>query len=279
MTTASGTGGSASSPHRPPSDHGRADHNRNERPEAAPLQLVTLATTVVGAVALLAASRAGQGFSLAATLVLALVLAWSWPSFSGTRTPQATSMVLTVSAFTIVLSALRDDLRWVAGAVALGIVLAFFAQLRRAAGREGLVLSLLSAFGGLVLIASGTTAVVHVGTERGRAVVLVAMAAVVAALLADLFVGVVRRSAVLLALAVVVGVGAAGAAGLRSSGVAGPSLVTTLTVGAAVAALSWAFRRVLAFTPGARTLQGQVGAGAGSLLVVGAVVSLAVTVN
>lgn len=255
-------------------------HDASEGPvEAAPLRLITLAMTVLGALALLAASAAGQGFSLAVTLLLALVLAWSWPSFSGSLTPRATAVVLAFSAVTIVLSALRDDLRWVAAAVALGVVLSFFAALRRTAGREGLVLSLLSAFAGLALIASGTTAVSPVATAHGRALVLVAMAAVVAAMVADLFVGVVRHSAVLAAVAVIMGVCAANAVGFRSSGTAAPGVVTMVVVGAGAAALSWAFRRVLAFQPGTGTLQGQVGAGAGSLLVVGAVISLANVVS
>lgn len=279
MTTAPGAGQSPASRHPEHPTHARADVVADADAVAQPLRLVTLLATVLGAVALLAASRAGQGFSLAATLVLALLLAWSWPSLSGTPTPQATGVVLAVSAVAIVLSALRDDLRWVAAAVALGIVLSFFAQLRRTAGRDGLVLSLLSAFGGLALIASGTTAIMPVTTEPGRTVVLVAMAAVVAALLADLFSGVVRHSPALGALAVALGVCAAAAAGLRTTGAAAPMFVTLVAVGAAAAALSWAFRRVLAFQPGVRSLRGQVGAAAGSLLVVGAVISLAVTVS
>lgn len=243
--------------------------------KAAPLHLLTLTTTVVGALVIVAASRAGQGYSITATLAVALVLAWSWPTFSGSRTPQATTVVLAVSAVTIVLSALRDDLLWVASAVALGVVLSFFAALGRSGGREGLVLSLLSAFGGLALIASGTSAVAVVDSGRGRALVLVAMAAVVTALLVDLLAGVVRHTAVLAAMAVVLGLCAGGAASLRYSGAANLPLVTMLAVGAGAALLSWAFRRVLAFQPGLNHLRGRVGAGAGSLLVVGAVVNLA----
>ena len=244
--------------------------------EAGERRLVTLATTVVGAGVLLLAGAAGEGPLLAVTLVLALVLAWSWPSISGTFTPQATAVVLALSSVAIVLSALRDDLRWVAAAVAFGIVLSFFAQLRRTTGRDGLVLSLLSAFGGLVLIASGTTAVVAGGSDRGRTVIVVAMAAVVAALVADLLVGTVRHAAVLGALAVLTGVVAAVVVGLALSGA---GAATTALVGAGVGAVSWALRRVLAIQPGISSLRGQVGAGVGSLLAVGAIINLASVIS
>ncbi|MEO6997468.1 MAG: hypothetical protein ABI112_05240 [Terracoccus sp.] len=243
---------------------------------AARLGIVTLVTTVVGAGALLVAGAAGQGSMLAVTLVLSLVLAWSWPSISGTFTPQATSVVLALSAVAIVLSGLRDDLRWVAAAVAFGIVFSFFAQLRRTSGREGLVMSLMSAFGGLVLIASATTAVVVSGNERGRTIIVVAMAAVVAALVADLVVGTVQHAAVLIALAALMGGAAAVGVGL---GLHGAGTVTTALVGAAVGALSWALRRVLALQPGTATLRGQVGAGVGSLLAVGAIINLAAVIS
>ncbi|MDN5767840.1 MAG: hypothetical protein L0H96_20025 [Humibacillus sp.] len=244
--------------------------------ETARLGLVTVATTVVGAGALLAAGAAGHGALLTLTLVLSLVLAWSWPSISGTFTPQATSVVLALSAFAIVLSALRDDLRWVAAAVAFGIVLSFFAQLRRTTGRDGLVLSLLSAFGGLVLIASGTTAVIAGVSDRGRTVVVVAMVAVVAALLADLVGGAVRNAAVLAVVAVLLGAVAAVAVGL---GLHGPGAATAALVGAGAGVVSWALRRVLATQPTIGTLQGQVGAGVASLLAVGAIINLATVIT
>ncbi len=87
---------------------------------------------------------------------------------------------------------MRDDLRWSAAAVAFGLLLSFFAQLLRRTGREGLVLTLLASFGGLVLISSATTAVVSSNTERGSALLVAAMAAAAVAGLADLL-GSVRR--------------------------------------------------------------------------------------
>ncbi len=270
MTTVPDAAEPAGSPHQPrPAERGPSS-------EVARLRLGTVTTTAVGAGALLAAGAAGQVALLAVTLALALVLAWSWPSISGTVTPQSTSVVLALSSFAIVLSALRDDLRWVAASVAFGIVLSFFAQLRRTSGREGLVLSLLSAFGGLVLIASGTTAVVASGSDRGRTVVVVAMAAVVAAIFADLFVGTVRHPPLLGAIAVLMGAVAAVAVGL---GLHGAGTVTAALVGAAAGAVSWALRRVLALHPGLGAVRGQMGAGVGSLLAVGAIINLATVIS
>ena len=47
-----------------------------------------------------------------------------------------------------------------------------------------------------------------------------------------------------------------------------------LGIGAAVGTVSWSFRRVLALEPAVLTVRGQVSAGVGSVLVVGAVVHL-----
>ncbi|NUO90053.1 MAG: hypothetical protein HOQ18_04395, partial [Dermatophilaceae bacterium] len=142
--------------------------------------------TFVAAVALLVAQGTGYAATLGVTLVLALAVAWGWPLLSGSYTPMASTVALAVSSVAIVLSALRQDLLWVPAAVAFGVLLAFFGQLVRRTGREGLVLTLLSAFGGLAVIASGTTAVVAANTDRGQAVAVVAMAAVGAAVAVDL---------------------------------------------------------------------------------------------
>ena len=181
------------------------------------------------------------------TLVLALALVWGWPRLTGSWTPAATTVVLGVASVAIVLSALREDLLWMPAAVAFGIVLAFVGQLVRRTGREGLVLTLLSSFGGLAVIASGTTAVVAADTDRGQAVAVVAMAAVAAAVVADLLSG-VRVAAPLLGFVAL----AAGmlAAVVVASRFAEVGTLEALGIGAAVGAVSWSFRRVLALRAG-----------------------------
>ncbi|GAA3690748.1 hypothetical protein GCM10022399_03040 [Terrabacter ginsenosidimutans] len=235
------------------------------------IRWVSVVATLVAAVALLAAQDSGYAATLGVTLVLSLAVAWGWPLLSGSWTPTATTVVLAVAAVAIVLSALREDLLWVPAAVAFGIVLAFAGQLVRRSGREGLVLTLLSSFGGLVVIASGTTAVVAADTDRGQAVAVVAMAAVAAAVVTDLLSGVRVAAPLLGFVALAASVLAAVIAASRFAEV---GTLEALGIGAATGTVSWSFRRVLALQPAMLTVRGQVGAGVGSVLVVGAVVHL-----
>jgi hypothetical protein len=229
---------------------------------------VAVVATLVAAGALLLAQDSGYAATLGATLVLALALAWGWPLLTGSRTPAATSGVLAVSSVAIVLSALRQDLLWVPAAVAFGIVLSFFAQLVRSS-REGLVQTLLSSFGGLVVVASGATAVVAANSARGQAVAVVAMAAVAAAVVADLLVGVRRISRWLVVVALLAALVAALVAVWRSGEVGTPE---ALAIGAVAGCGSWAFRRVFSLEPAMLGLPGQVAAATGSVLAVGALV-------
>jgi hypothetical protein len=231
----------------------------------------TVATTVVGAMALLVANTSDYAATLVVTLVLALAVAWGWPVLSASYTPNTSTGVLAASAVAIVLGALRDDLRWVAAAVAFGIVLSFAAQLLRRTGREGLVLTLMSSFGGLAVIASGATGVIAANSDRGTAVAVVAMSAVAAAVVPDLLSG-VRAAAPLLGIVALFTGALAGV--LVGAGLDEMGPLTALGIGAAVGTLSWSFRRVLALEPAMTTLRGQVGAGAGSVVAMGAVVHL-----
>ena len=232
---------------------------------------LSVAATLVAAVALLVAQGTGYAATLGVTLVLALAVAWGWPLLTGSYTPMATTVVLAVASVAIVLSALRQDLLWVPAAVAFGMLLAFSGQLVRRAGREGLVLTLLSSFGGLVIIASGTTAVVVANSDRGQAVAVVAMAAVGAAVVTDLLAGARTMAPFLGFVALAAAVLAAVVAASRGAEV---STLEALGIGAAVGTASWSFRRVLALQPAMLTVRGQASAGAGSVLVVGAVVHL-----
>jgi hypothetical protein len=232
---------------------------------------VAVVITLVASGALLVASASGYAAALGMTLALALVVAWGWSVLAGSFTPTATSVILGISAVALVLSALRDDLRWVAAGVAFGIVLSFLGQLVRRTGREGLVLTLLASFGGLAVIASGTTAVVATNSTYGTAVAVVAMAAVAAAVVADLLAG-VRAAGPLLGLVALI----ASVVGALVAGAVVDELntLTALGIGAAAGTVSWSLRRVFALSPAMVTARGQVGAGAGSVLAVGAIVNL-----
>ena len=234
------------------------------------IRWVSVVATLVAAVALLVAQGTGYAETLGVTLALALAVAWGWPLLTGSWTPTATTVVLAVASVAIVLSALRQDLLWVPAAVAFGILLAFSGQLVRRTGREGLVLTLLSSFGGLVVVTSGTTAVVAANSDRGQAVAVVAMAAVGAAVVTDLLVG-VRGATPFLGFVALAAAVLAAVVASRGSEV---GTLEALGIGAAVGTVSWSFRRVLALQPAMLTVRGQVGAGAGSVLAVGAVVHL-----
>ncbi|GAA2160451.1 hypothetical protein FHX52_3090 [Humibacillus xanthopallidus] len=251
-------------------------------PSAAVVRWLGVGVTLVAAVALLLAATWGYAALLGVTLVLALLVAWGWPPVAESRTPDATSVVLALSAVAIVLSALREDLEWLAAGVAFGILLSFCSQLIRPPQREGLVLTLLASFGGLVVIASGTSAVVAASSSTGAAVAAIGGAGVAAALVADLVAGVVARSVhderaaggVLAAVALVAAVAGAVLVGTRFDEV---GVGAAALVGAVAGLVSWALRRVLVLQPAMSTLRGQVGASVASVLVVGAVLHTAAT--
>lgn len=235
---------------------------------------LAVAATCVGAVLLLVSATFGYAALLGSTLALALVFAWGWPTLAGSYTPRATSAVLAIAAVAIVFTALRQDVRWVSAAVALGIVLSFLGQLVRRTGREGLVLTLLASFGGLVLIASGATAVVAANSVRGSAVVVMAMAGVAVSVVADLLTSKLAGPVlvlVALGVSVVASVVAAVAAGALFEDI---GLWSTIGLGAAVGTVSWSARHVLALQPAMVTVRGQLAAGLGSVLAIGAIISL-----
>ncbi|WP_374970554.1 hypothetical protein [Terrabacter sp. BE26] len=246
-------------------------HESLPAPAAASVRWVGVVATLVAAGALLVAQHSGYAATLGVTLVLALALAWGWPLLTGSYTPTATTLVLAVSGIAIVLSAVRQDLLWVPAAVAFGIVLSFFGQLVRRSGREGLVLTLLSSFGGLVVVASATSAVVAANSDRGQAVAVVALAAVGAAVVGDLLAGARVLARVLPLLALVVAVVAALVAAARVGQV---GVLETLAIGAVAGVGSWSFRRLFALAPATLTARGQLGAATGSVLAVGAVIHL-----
>jgi len=241
---------------------------------------VGIAVTLLAAVALLLAATSGYAALLGVTLVLGVILAWGWPPVAESRTPDATSVVLALSAVAIVLTALREDLEWLAAAVAFGILLSFCSQLIRPPQREGLVLTLLASFGGLVVIASGTSAVPAASASTGAAVVAIGGAAVAAALVADRVSGAVvggvrdERAAGGVLAVIAVGAGVAGAllVGTRLDDV---GLGAAGLVGAVAGLVSWALRHALVRQPAMATVRGQVGAAVASVLVVGAVLHTA----
>jgi hypothetical protein len=232
---------------------------------------VTIGAVLVSAGVLAVATSGGFWPVLIATLALSLVLAWCWPVLGGSHTPQTTAVVLLVAAPAIIFTSLSDDLRWTAAAVALGIVLSFMGQLIRKTGREGLVLTLLASFGGLVPMASATLAVASADVPRGRAYLVVTMSAAAAAVVADLLVRKRGIAPFLGLVALVAAIAGALIAGLFFDEIEGGAAVG---VAAGAGSLSWSWRRVLALQPAMLGVRGQVAAGVGSVLMVGVVVHI-----
>lgn len=229
---------------------------------------VAVGAVIGGAVLLLVTASIGYAAGLTALTVLALAFAATWPGLGGSHTPGATSIVLVVSGAVIVSAGLRADLRWIAAAVALGIVLSFLQQVLRRTGREGLVTSLLAAFGGLSVLASASLLGALGHRDDTHGLVVITMVAVLASVLGDLLlpVGWLRPFLGLVVLAAAVGV-----ALLVRPHVDGVIVAQAIGVAAAAGTLSWSFRRVLALQPAMLGARGQVAAGLGSILAAGAI--------
>ena len=206
---------------------------------------------------LLVTASVGYAEGLTTLAVLALVFAATWPALGGSHTPGATSIVLVGSGAVIISAALRADLRWIAAAVALGIVLSFLQQVLRTE-REGLVTSLLAAFGGLSVLASASLLGALGHRDDTHGLVVITMVAVLASVLGDLLLP-VRWLRPFLGLVVLAA--ALGLALLVRPHVGGVVLAQAIGVAAAAGTLSWSFRRVLALQPAMLGARGQVEAG------------------
>lgn len=231
----------------------------------------SVAATLVAAVAVVVAAQSGYAALLGVVAVLALAVVAGWPAVGGSRTPAASSAVLALAAAGMLAATVRQDVRWLPAAVALGIVASFFHQLLRPPPRDGLVLTLVAAFGGLVLLASGSLLVASGHDAGSRPVLVVAMVAAGVGVVGDLLVP-VRAVRPFLGFVVLL-LGMAGAA-LAASWSDQLTVLGALGIGAASATLSWSFRRVLALQPALLGTVGQLAVGCGSVLLVGSVVRL-----
>ncbi len=231
----------------------------------------SVAATIVGAVAAIVGTQWGYAALLGVVSALALAFVIGWPAVGGSRTPAATSVVLALAAAAVLAATVRDELTWLPATIALGIVAAFFHQLLRPPPREGLVLSLVAAFGGLVLLACGALLAVTGHDADARPVVVVAMLAVAASVVGDLLAPVRRLRPFLGFVVLLVGMGAAWLAGSWTESLTTWGAVGT---GAAAATVSWSLRRVMALQPAMLGMRGQVAVGCGSVLAAGAVVRL-----
>jgi hypothetical protein len=231
----------------------------------------SVAATAVGAVAVVVATQWGYAALLVVAALLALAVVTGWPGIAGSRTPVASSVVLALAGAAVLATTVRADVRWLPAAVALGILASFFHQLLRPPPREGLVLTLIAAFGGIALFASGALLVASGHDKVARPVIVVAMLAVALGVVGDLLVPVrvLRPFLGFVVLLLGMAAGAIGASWTDELAIWG-----ALGIGAACATVSWSFRRILALQPALLGPAGQLAGGAASILLVGAVVRL-----
>ncbi len=219
-------------------------------------------------------AAAGRGLLGGAVALAGVVLAWGWPRLLGSPSRVGSSAVLTVSTVLVVGAVLvgEPSLRLVPVAVAASVIAMFLHQLLRRDGRPRLTQSLAVTGGGVALIACGAGYVPLPGTPAGAGPVVAAAAAAAAAAPADLLVRWRAARPWLLPLAVTAGAAAALVVSVVG-GLAGPPAVAVL-LGALVAVVGHATRRVLAALPPIESGRGQLASASASLLVGGVVVYL-----
>jgi hypothetical protein len=227
--------------------------------------------TVVAAGALVLAAQFGYGALLGTVGVLAVAVVAGWPLLGGSHTPTASSVVLSFAGVLILAATATDDGRWVVAAVAFGVIASFFHQLLRPPPRDGLVASLVAAFGVLVVLASGALLVLAGHDTSVVPVLVIGLLASAVGVMGDLLVPVPRIGPFLGFVVLLVGMGAAALAASWSDTV---TTVGAVGIGAAVATVSWSLRRVLALEPALLAVRGQLALGAGSVLATGAVLRL-----
>jgi hypothetical protein len=241
--------------------------------------LPTRPSVVLAAVALtllvVVSTASGQ---LQAGLALAfagVVLAWGWPVLLGAPSPLVSSVVIALGAVATAgaagLTRTEPFLRWVAAAVAVGVLVGFFHQLVRRDGRARLTQGAATTISGLAIATAGAPLAVLPAYRFGSHYVLAAGAALGLAALAELLARWAGWRRWMLLLVLVLGAGGSVGVSARVNGI---PLVAAVLLGVAVAGISHALRRVLTPLPGSQALQAQLASGAASVLVVGVVVYL-----
>lgn len=231
---------------------------------------VSLIATVLAALLIAAAGRAGEIILAGAVLLGALIIAWGWPKAAGLPSPKGSSLVLTLSSLILVGAVVAAEtdpyLRFGSAALALGIVIMFLHQLLRRDGRPRLTESVMGTALGLVVLASGVVFLTMIHEPRGPELVVCAMAAAAASTLADLLVGKGAVRNWLLPLAMVLGGFASVAASIA---VDAPDIPPAALIGVCAAGLSHAFRRMMSPEAGSYSSQGQIAVGLGSVGLIG----------
>ena len=255
---------------------GHAAHGGHvaSRPQRSALSVLSRRRAGIPLGAILTAALLGAAGYAAIPLLAAvvawggLVLAWGWPRLLGSTSrvgaPLAIALTAVGAAVATVRTTTEPYLTYVPVAIAAGLLTMFVHQLVRRDGRARLTESVAVTASGLAIAAIGACYIALARLDSGVSILVVALAAVAAATLGDLFMPVGALRPWLLPLSMVFGgIGAAVASGIQGE----PATARAVLIGFVVAAVGHALRRVLLALPTVGRLGAQVTAGVASVLV------------
>jgi len=233
---------------------------------------LTVAATVVFATLLVLGLLADAVLLAAALAWAGLVLAWGWPTLTGSSSRFGASFAIGVAAILVPAAAVASSeepyLRLVPVALVISLGVMFGHQIVRRDGRPRLTDSLGSTSLAIGIITMGVAWTPLARSNRGIELATVALVSIAAASLGDLVVGVPRLRAWTLPLAMVLG--GAGAV-ITASVVGSPGAGSAALVGFLCAAVSHSLRRVLVVLPAIGSRRAQLAVAAAGLLVPGVI--------
>lgn len=226
---------------------------------------------MVLSVVLIVGTRFGFPVATVASAAVMACLVSGWALLLGLPSHQGTTAVLGVGAVAVLVGGslfAQDGLLWLSASVALVTLLAFVHQLARGDGRPQLVESISASVTGIVLLASGASLLPAIAAPAGRSAVLVVLAAVLAAAMADVG-GRWGLSLRTCAVASVILGGGAAAAVAAWAVTGGPAPALAALVGGLAGGASHAVRQVNSVLPRMPARRAQLASAAASVLAVG----------
>ncbi len=233
--------------------------------------LVSVSVTA-GALLIALGASAGPYATAAAVAVAMAGVSFGWVRLLDLPSPRGTRIVLTISSLLLLGTGLLPDgagMAWLPLATAFSVFATFGHQLGRRDGRPRLVESVSGTLTGVAVLASGASLVPLSFTSGGQQAVVVTMAGVAAAALADLVLLVVRSTAL------AAGIVAALLGGITAAIVSAlwrpddPTWASAALVGAVAAWAGYALRAVQSVLPHLFGRGAQIASGMSSCLAVG----------
>ncbi len=241
-------------------------------PIATVMRPVTAAATIVFAALLVLAALADPVLLAAGLAWAGLVLAWGWPTLTGSSSRFGSSFSIGVAAVLVPAAAAATSgepyLRLVPVALVVALAVMFGHQIVRRDGRPRLTDSVGSTSLAIALVTLGVAWLPLSRSQLGTELAVVALVSIGAASLGDLVVALPRVRAWTLPLAMVLGAGGAVAA---AAVVGSPSAGSAALVGVLCAAVSHSLRRVVSVLPAITSVRAQLACAASGLLAPGVV--------